>query len=63
MREALTAFGPIFVFMLIPLWIPLFTVLVGALGDRLTSRPEPRRRAAPATLHHEPAAQAAPQAA
>lgn len=47
MREALDAFGPILLFMLIPIWIPLFTVLVGALGDRLRRRPPPRGRVVP----------------
>ncbi|RHW23331.1 hypothetical protein D0Z08_30400 [Nocardioides immobilis] len=38
MREALTAFVPLFAFMLLPVWIPLLTVTVGWVADRVGGR-------------------------
>lgn len=38
MGQLLVAFGPILVFMLIPLWIPLVAVAAGALHDRFAGR-------------------------
>ena len=38
MGQLLAAFGPILVFMLIPLWIPLIAVTVGAVRDRFADR-------------------------
>ncbi|MFL6158686.1 MAG: hypothetical protein ACJ72D_21570 [Marmoricola sp.] len=35
MGQLLVAFGPILVFMLIPLWIPVIAVFAGAITDRL----------------------------
>lgn len=35
MVEMIKAFGPILVFMLIPLWIPMIAVAAGAVTDRL----------------------------
>ena len=31
------AFGPILVFMLIPLWIPIIAIAAGAISDKLRS--------------------------
>ena len=41
MGELLRAYAPIMAFMLVPLWIPLIAVSVGALRDRIGG--EPRR--------------------
>lgn len=35
MGEMISAFAPIMMFMLVPLWIPLVAVAVGAVSDRL----------------------------
>ena len=35
MGSALTTYVPLFAFMLIPLWIPIIAVVVGALLDRV----------------------------
>lgn len=35
MADALQSLLPIFLFMLIPVWIPVFTVTVGAIVDSL----------------------------
>lgn len=37
MSDALAVFVPLFGFMLLPVWIPLVTVAVGWVGDRLTA--------------------------
>ncbi len=38
MGQLLSAFGPILLFMLIPLWIPLIAVAAGAISDRRAVR-------------------------
>lgn len=34
MGQLLMAFGPILMFMLIPLWIPIIAITAGAISDR-----------------------------
>lgn len=38
MGQLLSAFGPILLFMLIPLWIPIIAVAAGAVSDRWSGR-------------------------
>ena len=35
MGELVRAFGPVLMFMLVPLWIPLIAVTAGAVSDRV----------------------------
>ena len=35
MEQALTTMVPMFAFMLIPVWIPMIAVVVGAIGDKV----------------------------
>jgi hypothetical protein len=37
MVEMIKDFGPILMFMLIPLWIPVIAVAAGAISDRLNT--------------------------
>lgn len=37
MGQLLAAFGPILMFMLIPLWIPVIAITAGAISDRVRS--------------------------
>jgi hypothetical protein len=37
MRDALTVLGPLFGFMLLPVWIPVLAVAVGWVGEQLGS--------------------------
>lgn len=48
MSALLTTFVPLFVFMMIPIWIPLATAIVGAAADllRRTEPAAPVRRTA-----------------
>lgn len=41
MKEAIVAFGPLILFMLIPIWIPIITAGVGWLRDSLTREETP----------------------
>lgn len=41
MYELLTTFGPLVLFMLTPLFIPIFAVTFGALFDRLNPQAKP----------------------
>lgn len=63
MDEFLKAFVPMFVLMLIPVWIPLFVVIGGALSDLFARRrgelsvvPDPRPARA---VEQSPVAEAA----
>lgn len=38
MGQLIAAFGPILMFMLIPLWIPIIAVTAGAVSDRWSVR-------------------------
>jgi len=38
MGQLLSAFGPILLFMLIPVWIPIIAVTAGAISDRWSLR-------------------------
>jgi len=38
MRDALTVLGPLFGFMLLPVWIPILAVAFGWLAEQLGSR-------------------------
>lgn len=38
MGAALAVYVPLFAFMLIPVWIPLFAVTIGAIGDLANPR-------------------------
>ncbi|HSV40595.1 MAG TPA: hypothetical protein VLI04_17665 [Nocardioidaceae bacterium] len=40
MTDAITTLGPLFAFMLIPLWIPMIAIAVGKLGDVVSPRGE-----------------------
>jgi hypothetical protein len=45
MGQLLVAFGPILMFMLIPLWIPVIAVAIGAITDRRSALRGSRRSA------------------
>jgi hypothetical protein len=46
LHQILTVFGPLLAFMLIPLWIPVVTIALGWVSDRVFPRPPSPVRAA-----------------
>jgi len=38
MAQIISAFGPVFLFMSIPLWIPVIAITLGAISDRRPAR-------------------------